>query len=80
MLERRFAGEVLLTTQGRDEVDRLVGTAAVVWSLLDEPRSMEGLVDALIEGYGADRAKVEDDVRALFHDLSARGYAEGEDA
>lgn len=80
VVERRFAGEVLLTAQGRDEVDRLDGTAAVVWTLLDEPRSVGELVGELSETYGASRAEVEDGVRALLEDLGARGYAEVADA
>jgi hypothetical protein len=76
VLERRFAGEVLLTAQDRDEVDQLGGTAAVVWTLLDEPRSMDELVDELSEAYGASRTDVEVGVRALLDDLRARGYTE----
>jgi hypothetical protein len=79
-LERRFSGEVLLTAQGRDDVDRLDGTAAVVWTLLDQPRSGEELVYELSEAYCADLADIEDGVRALLDDLCARGYAEGADA
>jgi hypothetical protein len=80
VLERRFAGEVLLTAHAREEVDRLDGTAAVVWALLDEPRSVEELVDELSEAYSVSRTEVETGLRSLLDDLLARSYAEVVDA
>jgi hypothetical protein len=80
VLERRFAGEVLLTAQGRDEVDRLDRSATVVWMLLDEPKTEEKLVDELTEAYGAERAVVLVGVRRLLDDLKKRGYVEFADA
>ena len=76
VLERRFAGEVLLTMQGRDEMDRLDGSAAATWSLLDEPTTTEALVDELTEIYGVHRIEVDGSVRRLLSELRDRGYVE----
>jgi hypothetical protein len=76
VLERRFAGEVLLTMQGRDEIDRLEGTAAVTWSLLEMPTTTAALVDELAGIFGAHRIEVDGSVRRFLAELHGRGYLE----
>jgi hypothetical protein len=76
VLERRFAGEVLLTMQGRHDMDRLDGTAAVTWSLLETLTTTDALVDRLGEIYGAHRIEVEGSVRRFLAELGGRGYVE----
>jgi hypothetical protein len=81
VLERRFAGEVLLATQGREEVDRLEGTSAAVWQLLDEPRAFSDLTDVLASVYRASAREIEADVQTLLEGLEELGYVEiGPDA
>lgn len=76
VLERRFGGEVLLAARGRRAVDRLAGTGAAVWELLDEPRTAAALAAALEAAYEAEPGSIERDVRALLEDLAARGYVD----
>ena len=76
VLERTFAGEVLITNRHRGEVDRLEGTAAVVWALLDDPWSLDELIHVLADGYGADEREIERDVRVLIEELEGLGYME----
>lgn len=76
VLERRFGDEVLLAARGRRDVDRLAGTGAAVWELLDGPRTAAELAAALEAAYEAGPGSIERDVRALLEDLAARGYVE----
>ena len=74
VLVRSFAGEVLLASPSGGDVDHLQGTASVVWDLLDEPRSLDDLVDGLADAYRTPRSRVSHDVEALIGDLIARGW------
>lgn len=67
---------MLLASKGREEVDRLSGTARSVWELLTTPRTMGSLLDALAEIYSIDRRLIASDVEALMKDLEARGLVE----
>jgi coenzyme PQQ biosynthesis protein PqqD len=52
----------------------LSATAADVVALLGESRAVSGIVDQLVEKYGAaNRATIARDVLALLHDLAERG-------
>ncbi|HXF72518.1 MAG TPA: PqqD family protein [Actinomycetota bacterium] len=78
VLSRRFGGEVLLGLRGRAEVDRLEGTAAAVWELLEGPATAAEVAAALAASYDAPASAIERDVRALLSELAARGYVERE--
>jgi hypothetical protein len=71
--------ESLLTAPGREEVDGLSETAASVWDLLTEPRTLDDLVRRLSERYSAPWVTVEPDVRSLLEQLVARGWVEVDD-
>jgi Coenzyme PQQ synthesis protein D (PqqD) len=75
-LSRSFEEEVLLAAPGREAIDRLSGTAAAVWELLDVPRTLPDVVAALGHSYGADSATIARDVDGLVDDLLARGWLE----
>ena len=49
-------------------------TAARIWEALDQPRTVEGLVDALIRDYAVDRSTCEREAAAFVADMSARGF------
>jgi hypothetical protein len=70
---RRVGDDILLAPIGRDDFDHLSGTAAVVWSLLDSPRSMDDLVSTLAELYSIPAEGIAGDVQALVADLVGRG-------
>ena len=74
----------------RDEVEKqymlvfpeaaliLKGTAPEILKLCDGARTVEGIVDCLVERFtGADRAVIEADVMGLLTRLKARGLLEG---
>ena len=75
-LTRSVGDQVLLASADRDEVDVLSGTASVVWRLLEEPRTLGGLVEMLSAAYRAPRDVIGVDVRALLEDLVGRGWLE----
>jgi hypothetical protein len=76
VLSRRVADEVLVTTTGHDEVDRLSPTAAAVWTLLEEPATTDAVVDQLVEGFDAPRERIADDVEHLLAELVRRGWVD----
>ncbi|MGQ0669864.1 MAG: PqqD family protein [Actinomycetota bacterium] len=75
-LARSVGGEVLLAAPDREGVDVLSETAALVWSLLDRPRSLDELVDVLGERFAGSREAIARDVGSLVDDLVRRGFIE----
>jgi pyrroloquinoline quinone biosynthesis protein D len=60
---------------------RLGGTAATIVQLCDGVRGLDAIVDVLAGRYaGAERARIDGDVRALLRELRSRGLVEGVDA
>lgn len=49
-------------------------TAARIWEALDEPRSVDSLVEALMRDYAVDRSTCEREVEAFVSDMSGRGF------
>ena len=52
----------------------LVGSGVAVWSLLDEPRTLAELADALSEAYDADATSIAEDVEPLLEQLTESGF------
>ncbi|HYT79995.1 MAG TPA: PqqD family protein [Actinomycetota bacterium] len=73
---RRIGEDIILAPAGRDDFDRLSGTAAAVWSVLETPCSPEDLVNELAEMYAVSAEGIGTDVRALVSDLMERGAIE----
>jgi hypothetical protein len=76
-LTRTVGGEVLLASQEDERIGLLSGTAQTVWRLLESPRTLESVLDALVETYAVDRNVISDEVESLLRDLVARGWVEG---
>jgi hypothetical protein len=74
VLVRSFADEVLLADSAGGDVQRLEGSAAVVWELLGEPRSLAHLVEMLARVYGMPEERISADVRPVVLDLLNRGW------
>jgi hypothetical protein len=70
---RQIGDDIILAPAGRDDFDQLSGTAAVVWSILETPASLESLVSTLAEIYAVPAEEIDTDVRALVADLVQRG-------
>jgi Coenzyme PQQ synthesis protein D (PqqD) len=76
VLSRTVAGEVLVTTVDQDQVDRLSPTAVAVWALLEEPATIDAVVDELARAFDAPRERIAGDVEGLLADLVRRGWVE----
>jgi coenzyme PQQ synthesis protein D (PqqD) len=69
-------GDILLAPAGRDDFDQLSGTAAVSWSILETPCSLEELLRTLSDVYSIPPESIAAEVGALVTDLSERGLVE----
>jgi hypothetical protein len=68
-------GVVLLLTD-EDNPFVITGSGAVLWGLLDQPRSTTDVVAQLADLYGVDPAVVLRDIAPLLEELAARGGLE----
>ncbi len=76
VLSRTFSGEVILAAPGVDDFESLSATAGSVWQLLDEPRSLDEIVDALTVRYPNAGPTIGRDVESLIEHLAQRGLVE----
>jgi hypothetical protein len=75
-LWRRAGTEVLATLPDEAEVKRLGGSAAAVWVLLDEPRSVADLVRELGDAYDVRPEEILEPVAGCVDELVAVGLVE----
>jgi hypothetical protein len=52
---------------------------ALVWNLLDEPRSVEAIRDTILEQYSVDADRCEQDLLAFLNEMEAAGLVEIQD-
>ena len=76
VLWRRSLQAVIVLPASARETHTLGGTGVALWELLAEWRTVDDLVGALAEAFGADPADVEHDVVPLLADLTVRGVVE----
>lgn len=76
VLWRSIGAEVILAPRGRTDFELLSGSGGAVWRALAEPRTFDDLVVSLAERFEVDRSTIEDDVRRLVDNLSARGLVD----
>jgi hypothetical protein len=72
MLWRNVGEHVVLAPPGRGDFEELSPTAAAAWRLLEAPRTLPELTDALAATYRMPREDVADDIRKLVEDLVDR--------
>lgn len=75
-LWRRSGSEVLAVLPGQAEVTRLSGSAASLWVLMDEPRSMPELVSDLADLYRAPPVDIDGPVSGCVDELAWLGLVE----
>ena len=75
-LVRNVGREVLLTAAGHADVDRLSGTAAAVWRVLEIPRPPAEVARVVADAFGQRPQDVLGDVEAFLDDLLRRGWVE----
>lgn len=69
-------GEVVILNLADDVYYGLEGVGARVWALLEEPRTVAELRDAVSAEYEVDAATAEQDILDLLHDLVRRRLVE----
>jgi hypothetical protein len=75
-LVRNVGSEVLLTAAGHADVDRLSGTAAAVWHVLEVSRPPAEVARLVAEAFGQREQDVLGDVQAFLDELLRRGWVE----
>ena len=78
---QNVGGENILVPLGAQVMDMnglitLNDTAACVWGLLDEERSLDELTAAVAEGFDVDSETARADVRAFLDDITRLGLLE----
>jgi Coenzyme PQQ synthesis protein D (PqqD) len=76
VLWRAFDQEVLVASPMRDDPDRLAGPAATVWRLLERPRTLPELLEALGRAYQIPAGTIMQDVEDVLDELDSRGWIE----
>lgn len=76
VLWRTTADRVLLLAPEADEVVTVSGPGVAVWLLLDQPQGFDDLVVHLSDLYGAEQARVAEDLDPLLADLADRRLVE----
>jgi hypothetical protein len=76
---RKIAGETMLIPIHQTGVDLqkvylLNETATAVWLLLEQPQSLESLVEALQQEFEADSAVIKEDLLTLLNDLAEQDF------
>ena len=71
-----LAGEVVILNLNRGVYYGLDEVGALVWNLIQEPRPVEAIRDAILEGYEVEPDRCERDLLALLQDMEAAGLVE----
>lgn len=82
MILREIAGEAILIPVGKTALDMhgmisLSESGLMLWKKLQEERSMEELIGAVLEEYEVDRETASADVRAFLEKLKELNLLEG---
>ena len=70
---RRCLDGVVVMAGDADEPVLLKAPGDAIWQLLQEPRTVEELIDELATEFAGDRASIADDVAAFVADLQRAG-------
>jgi hypothetical protein len=73
ILSRRLLDGIMLLTPDSGEPLRISQPGAVIWQLLDEPRTITDLVATLAKLYGVDAVVIDSDVRPILQILADYG-------
>jgi hypothetical protein len=76
LLEADVDGELIALSVDSGTCYGFNPTATRIWALLEQPKSLSALCDALVADFEVDRATCERDVVALLDDLRKDGLIE----
>ena len=66
-------GETVILDPATGRYFGLDGVGAHVWELLQTPTSLGRMIETILEEYDVDNATCEHELRALLHELEAKG-------
>lgn len=69
-------GEAVILDTDASEYYSLNEVGTRIWTLLQEPRTLDEIVDALLEKYSVDRDQCEEDVRELLGQMMEKDLLE----
>ena len=69
-----MAGETILLNPTDWTYVHFNETAARIWEALEEPRTISGIIEALMRDYAVDRATCEAEAVQFVNDMAARGF------
>lgn len=72
-LSRELDGEVLVLDLRTSQYFGMTGTAARIWTLVEDGAPPSSIVDTLAEEFNAPAATIREDVEAFLADLITRG-------
>jgi hypothetical protein len=76
MLWRNVGEDVVLAPPGREGFEELSPTAAAAWRMLETPRTLPELTDALAATYQVPPDDIADDIRRFVEELIERAAIE----
>lgn len=72
---QEIGGRAVIVCPARRELHQLDETATFLWHLMDRPRSVGELAEALCEEFDVDPERAERDIRSFLGDLERKGLA-----
>ena len=76
VLFQEVSGETVLLDLASEQYFGLDEVGTRVWQLLNEGKSLGGMIEVLLEEYEVEREQLEGDVRALLESLLEAGLVE----
>lgn len=67
------AGEVVILHLDDGVYYGLNGVGTRIWQLLEQPRTLDEIVDVIVSEFDVDRQRCDEDVRSLLAELAERG-------
>ncbi len=75
-ISTELEGEAVILDTAASEYYGLNEVGTRIWSLLQEPKTLDEIVDVLLEEYSVDRDQCEDDVRELLNQMTEKNLLE----
>ena len=69
-------GELVILSMEAGNYYSIAGIGTLIWELLDQPRSLDELVDAVMADYDVERERCAADVGAFVEELTTRNLVE----
>jgi len=75
-ISTELEGEAVILDTAASEYYGLNAVGTRIWTLLQEPKTLDEIVDVLLEEYSVDRDQCEEDVRKLLNQMMEKNLLE----